>query len=147
MSGSFPGNPSPDPAGNCQLGSQTVIGQSDGRPGCVTEPSGMSEYYQRCQEAVTSGFRAFLLAWLADLPPAGWAGTAAELEVEWCGRAAVLPRHQRPIVPGPKGIGQRLRDEERTINGAGWAVGFSRTATARTVKISRVGPPPTDPAV
>ena len=83
-------------------------------------------------------FRALLGAWLGTLPAGGWAGSVDELNAE-LERVNAAGRHFA-FVPTSSGLSKAIGTAAATVAGAGWRVEFTRTAKARTIVFTRVGP-------
>ena len=90
----------------------------------------------RYREASLQSFRAVLSAWLPTVPPAGWEGTAAELEDALV--ALNAERRLRGLIPRGAGLSGRLRDEVPFLEAHGFTLALSRTATARTIHVERI---------
>jgi len=74
--------------------------------------------------------------WLALLPPEGFVGSVADLETSL--QTMEIIRRFYCTIPTGSGLSSRMRNESTFIRHQGFAVEFRRTATARTIRVSRL---------
>lgn len=87
----------------------------------------------RYREASLQSFRTVLSAWLATIPPAGWEGSAAELEDAL--ETLNAERRLRGLIPRGAGLGGRMRNEVPFLKAKGFTLEFRRTAVSRTLRV------------
>ncbi len=89
----------------------------------------------RYRAASIQAFRDVISAWIATLPPDGWEGTIRELK-DALEAAHALQAH-RGWIPRGTGLGVQMRGEVSFLEANGFALSFSRTAMARTIRVER----------
>jgi len=99
----------------------------------------MGETARRYRVPDERQFRELLEGWLALLPSEGFAGSVAHLEMSL--ETMEIIRRFYCTIPTGTGLSSRMRDEATFIRKQGFAVDFRRTATARTIRVSRLPAP------
>ncbi len=99
----------------------------------------MGETARRYQETDERRFRELLEVWLALLQSEGFEGSVVDLETDL--ETMEIIRRFYCTIPTGAGLSSRMRDEATFIRKQGFAVDFRRTATARTIRVSRLPAP------